>query len=97
MIEFGRSYIYDGKAYATMEEAQVEAVTAILAANDSKYTEDGNRLVAKAIVKGKAQVLAVLTLTDASRPRARGVRKPRKRAAAAPAQAEHQQPNLPAA
>lgn len=98
MIEFGRSYIFGGKAYATMEEAQAEAVKALVMSKNSSLAMDYVQLLSDLVIKNKAPLLAILTLTDASRPRARGVRKPRK-ASPAPAKTEPQpqQANLPAA
>jgi hypothetical protein len=74
MIEFSRSYkASDGKCYASLEEAQaVELADALDLA-----TPDG-LAIAKAIVENKDAILNILTLTDASRPKARGQKKPRK-------------------
>jgi hypothetical protein len=73
MISFTRSYLAtDGKCYATLEEAQAVEI-ALLFSNepDAKRVADG-------IVANKDSILSILTLTDASRPKARGQKKPRK-------------------
>lgn len=75
MIEFSRSYkASDGKCYGTLEEAQTVEIHKVLETSGLKVGRD----VAQTIVSNKDEVLNILTLNDTSRPRARGVRKPRK-------------------
>lgn len=81
-ITFGKCY-YDsnGIPHQTIEEAQGVEITALL--EHAGPTEGAARLslegIVKAIVDNKAEILNILTLTDSSRPRARGVKRgPRK-------------------
>lgn len=74
MISFARSYqTEDGTCYASLEDAQVVEVMQIL-----KLEGDAGERVGREIVGKKAELVNILTITDSSRPRARGVRKPRK-------------------
>ncbi len=69
-ITFSRSYLAsDGKCYGTLDEAQqIELV------NKFGLSEEA----AKIIVHEKDNIVDLLTLTDSSRPAARGKSKPRK-------------------
>lgn len=72
MIEFSRSYkASDGKCYASLEEAQAVEISALIDGVTTAVMPDF-------IVSKKEEILNILTLTDASRPKARGQKKPRK-------------------
>jgi hypothetical protein len=82
-IEFARSYkASDGKCYATIKEAQEVEIQKLLGESASEVECD---TVAHVIVENAEAVMAILTINDSSRPRARGVKKPRKKAPASPA------------
>lgn len=77
MITFTRSYqTSDGQCVATLEEAQRKEIIALF--EREGRPDDTPRSYAEVIVASKDEILAILTLTDASRPRARGMKKPRK-------------------
>lgn len=68
-ITYERSYkASDGKCYSTLAEAQTVEIAALL----------GEPIKAADIVEDKDAILAILTLNDSSRPKARGVPKKRK-------------------
>lgn len=79
-ITFMKSYLAcDGKCYPTITEAQEVEIEALL----SKASSGKDELVLDArmpafIVSNKDAIVNILTLTDSSRPRARGVKRPRK-------------------
>lgn len=80
MIEFGKSYIVDGKAFATLEEAQIYDIRKLF-----ETDPDGN-VSPETMVKHKDELINILTTTAKSRPRARkanGGKKMRKKAAQA--------------
>jgi hypothetical protein len=72
MITFSRSYVAaDGQCYASLEEAQTAEIASLL---DGVSVTD----MPAAIVEKKDAIICALTITDSSRPKARGVKKPRK-------------------
>ncbi len=74
-FEIKRAAWLDGKPYASFEEAQRAGLLQLLVLDpESGLTKS----ILDTLVERKAEVLAILTLTDASRPKARGVKKPRK-------------------
>lgn len=64
-VEFQRCVVVDGKAYATIQEAQKAIIRNVL--GDLNAPMD----LAEKILAEKDSVLAALTLTDSSRPSAR--------------------------
>lgn len=80
MIEFGKSYIVDGKAFATLEEAQIYSLNELYGWSDKEPN------LAKILVDKKDELINILTTTAKSRPRARkanGGKKLRKKEAQA--------------
>lgn len=78
MIEFSRSYrTSDGKCYATLGEAQATELMMLLKKTIGEPDESLNAF-ADAILANKDDIIEILTLSDSSRPKARGVPKKRK-------------------
>lgn len=74
MIEFSRSYkASNGKCYSSLEEAQTVEIALLIASSNATLEN-----LPAAIVANKEGIVNILTLTDASRPKARGVPKKRK-------------------
>lgn len=67
-VEFQRCVVVDGKAYATIAEAQAAILTNILDSARPDFTPEH---VARKIIDCKEEMMAALTLTDSSRPGAR--------------------------
>ncbi len=77
-ITYERSYkASDGKCYGTLDEAQEVEIRLALISGTAMGIDDAASSAA-AIIKAKDAILAILTLTDTSRPKARGVKKVRK-------------------
>lgn len=70
MITFERSYKVGDGLYATMEEAQQQALGKLLA---PELGPDGITATADAILKHKDEIVNVLTMTEKALPRARKV------------------------
>lgn len=84
MISFKRAYVatVNGKeaVFASLEEAQQAEVKSLAAecfGDQSMNVSDWTGF----IVRNKNRLIEILTLNDASRPKARGVKKPRRKAA----------------
>lgn len=69
-VEFQRCVVVDGKAYATIAEAQVAILTNILDPPGPRQPWDTEKIVQK-IITEREFIMAALTLADSSRPSAR--------------------------
>jgi len=88
MIEFKKCPVIDGKAFASIEEAQKYELEALLAAADFKFTPATQSDVANFLLTNRGRLLDIITTSDSSRPKARklhGGTKKRKAATATPA------------
>lgn len=83
-ISFTKAYVANGKTYATLEQAQVAEIEAILREHSGNNQSVPLEIAAKTIVAIAGRIVDVLTTKDSSRPKARGVKKPRNKAAAQP-------------
>lgn len=63
MITFGKSYIYNGQAYANLDDAKREAL--------GKLLQVATVEVLNAILTNSSKVVDVLTITTSSKPMAR--------------------------
>ena len=74
-INFGRSYLFDGNAYATLADAQRAALLSLLALDQVHPLTSP---IIATLLGRKVEAVNILTMADSSRPKARGQRKPRK-------------------
>lgn len=81
-VEFQRCVLVDGKAYATIAEAQTALIQDIFKGTHNGAVGWSSGEISEKIVQEREQILAALTLTGSSRPAPRkafgGMKKSRK-------------------
>lgn len=78
MIKFTRAYVdSSNEVHATLEQAQEAEILNVLWSQETNRT-DAMQDIAARIVENKNAILDALTMTDSSRPGARGQKKARK-------------------
>lgn len=72
MIEFTKAYVVDGKTFATLEEAQIQAIQEHF--TGSEVAEPViNKDLAAMMIEQKEVLIDILTMKDSSRPKARAI------------------------
>lgn len=71
-ITFTKAYVANGKTYATLEEAQIQAIEALFGVETDKRVWNKSD-VATTILSNKEAVIDILTTTTTSKPSARKI------------------------